>query len=124
MLFALGILLFPWKLICFAHPFGHSKIHHEPGKLSPCELRKNYKGNGPAYFPEMHCHKLSTDSADYLTQENLPVKPTQQTLAITVVLFEVVKINSSNSTYLFPPEPKCRSATIISVHTLRGPPLV
>jgi len=29
------------------------------------------------------------------------------------------------SVYHLPqPEPKCRSATIISVHTLRGPPLV
>lgn len=117
-------MLFPWKLICIAHPLGHKHEHHEPGKLSPCELRKQYKGKGPAFFPPMHCHNLSADTDDYLTQDNFQIKPTYQTLAIAAILFEFVKITYTEQPTLFPPEPKCRSATIISVHTLRGPPLV
>lgn len=114
-------MLFPWKLICIAHPLGH-KHHHEPGKPSPCELRKMYKGT--AYWPPMDCHRISADTDNYQAPQKYDVKPTYQTIAIAAVLFEFVKITYTEQPNLFPPEPKCRSATIISVHTLRGPPLV
>lgn len=122
LLIILGMVFFPWKLICIAHPFGHSQEHHEPGKLSPCELRKQYKGKGPAIFPPMHCKHLSPDIDNYQTIEKFQIKPTFQTLAFVDALFEIVKINYPKQHFLFPLEPKCRSATIISISSLRAPP--
>lgn len=122
LLFILGMMIFPWRLVCIAHPFGHSHEHHEAGRPSPCELRKQYKGKGPAIFPPMHCKHLSPDTDNYQTTEKFQIKPTYQTLALVAVLFEIVKIDYPEQPFLFPPEPKCRSAPIISAHSLRAPP--
>jgi len=52
------------------------------------------------------------------------VKPTIQTLVVAAVLLDLVRIASHEEPIFFPPDPKCRSAPILSSHTLRGPPLV
>lgn len=90
----MGVILFPWKSLCKAHPMGHSNIHHEPGKLSPCELHRKYAGTGGTHFlPPMHCHKLSADTDAYQPPVKFQVKPCSQTLAIVVVVFELIKFN-------------------------------
>lgn len=116
------MIFFPWQTICIAHPFGH--VHHDHDGPSPCELRKQYKGKDAALFPPMHCHNFSADTDNYQAPDKFQIQPIYQTLAIVAVLFEFIKITSPEQPYLFPPDPNCRSATIISDNTLRGPPLV
>jgi hypothetical protein len=124
LLFIIGVLVFPWGLIdfCVTHPTGHKHHHHEPGKPTPCELRK--QSEGTAYWPPMDCRKFSVSTDDYQAPDKFQIKPTYQTLAVVAVLLELVTISFPKEPFLFPPEPKCRSATIISVNALRGPPLV
>ena len=124
LLFALGIMLFPWKLICIAHPLGHSHQHHEPGKLSPCELHAKYaKAKGQHLLPPMHCHTVSANTDDFQTTDQFKIKPTYQTLAIVAGLFDFIKITYPEQPYNFPPEPKCRSAPFVSPNSLRSPPI-
>ncbi len=56
-------MMFPWLLICITHPFGHD--HHQHENPSPCELRKEYSGNGPVFFPPMNCDQVSSKFEDY-----------------------------------------------------------
>ncbi len=121
----MGIILFPWQVICTAHPLGHSHEHHEEGKLSPCELYRKYVNEeGHHILPPMHCHHLSADTDDYQTQEKFQIKPSFQTIAILAVLYVLIKFDNSKQPYLFAPDPKCRSATLASDNPLRGPPIV
>ena len=122
LLLLVGVLIFPWRLICVAHPFGHSNEHHEPGKLSPCELRKQYKGTGPAFFPPMHCHNASLEKGDFQTTGKFQLKPAFHAVAIAALSFEFNKNPYPQQPCLFPPEPACRSAPVISTRLLRAPP--
>lgn len=119
----LFILIFPWRLICLAHPLGHSHEHHEPGKLTPCQIHAQYDGSYDAFLPPMHCHWYSADVDDYDAPDKFQIKPPQQTLAVIAVVFEIVKIDIPEKPFLFPPQPQCRSATLISGNSLRAPPL-
>ena len=124
LLFILGMMIFPWRLICIAHPLGHSHQHHEPSKLSPCELHRKYANtDGQHILPPMHCHTVSADTDDFQTTDQFKIKPSYQTLAIAAVLFEFVKITYPEQPCIIPPEPKCRSAPLLSSNSLRAPPI-
>lgn len=119
----MGIILFPWQLICVAHPFGHE--HHEHDGSSPCELHRMYANEpGEHILPPMECEHILSQLDDFQQPQVEKVKPTIQTLAIATVLFNLICIEQYEQPYLFPPDPNCRSAPLLSSHTLRGPPLV
>jgi len=120
LLFITGMLLIPWETICTTHPLGH-KHHHHDGP-SPCELRKNYKGEYPVFWPPMNCGHIKNLTNDFTHPQKEQIKLTVQTLAVVAVFFEHIHITYSEEPCLLPPDPKCRSATTISVNTLRGPP--
>lgn len=57
------IMICPWQSICIAHPFGHDHQPHE--NSSPCELRRQYPGKGPAFFPPMDCEHVAPQFEDF-----------------------------------------------------------
>lgn len=122
-MFIMGVIIFPWEIICTAHPFGHAHEYHGPGELSPCEINKKYVGKGLYFLPAMHCQKASVDTDNYHAPSKFQLKPGFQMLVVIVVLVDYTCFDKSR-TYIFPPELKCRSATLISENTLRGPPLI
>ncbi len=123
LLFIMGMILFPWQLICIAHPFGHN--HHKHDGLSPCELHRiAAQQPGEKFLPPMECKHIALQLENFQQPQVEKVKPTIQTLATAAVLLDLVCILQYEQPYLFPPNPKCRSAPILSSHTLRGPPLV
>lgn len=121
LILAIGTLVFPWQLIdfCVTHPLGHKHHTHEPGKPTPCELRKQFK-DVTAYWPPMDCYKISIDSDDFQQPEK--VKPTIPTLAFIAVFFEIVKIKSEEKPFILLPDPNSNSDPPLSVNSLRGPP--
>lgn len=122
LLFIFGMMIFPWRLVCIAHPFGHSHEHHEPGKPTPCELHRMYAGKVTCFLPPMHCKHLSPDTDNYQTTEKFQIKPTFQTLAFAAVVFQIIKVDYPEQPFIIPHEPNCRSAPILSVYSLRAPP--
>ncbi|TDD95488.1 hypothetical protein [Flavobacterium cellulosilyticum] len=126
LLFLMGIILFPWQLICLAHPLGE---HDHAGdsdhkKISNCELRRQYTGEQSVIWPPMHCKHEVLKSAKFQ-------QPQIDCLILSVSPFVVITSNyefTFNSKaikpHLFLEEPNCRSASIISDHPHRGPPLV
>lgn len=117
------MILFPWQLICIAHPFGHD--HHEHDGLSPCELHRiAAQQPGDKFLPPMECKHTLSQVDDFQQPQVEKVKPTIQTLFVAAVLLDLIRIPIYEEPILFPPDPKCRSAPILSSHTLRGPPLV
>lgn len=127
LLFIMAMLIAPWSLLdfCIAHPFGHDH-HHEPGKPTPCELRAKAirESNGPIMLPPMDCDKFSVNADDYQAPDDSQVKPTTQTLVVAAVLLDIVRLDYPEEPFPIPPDPKCRSATVISTRQLRAPPLV
>lgn len=121
-LFILGIILFPWQMICTAHIFGHS--HHKQDVPSLCELRRQYKGEGAVFWPPMDCRKNFSTVSDFQEPQNEKIVPTIQMLAIVAILFDVVTLDNQEQLFLLPPAPNCRSATLLSDSPLRAPPLV
>lgn len=112
---------FPWQMICATHPIGQE--HHAHDGPSPCELRRQYKGEAPVFWPHMHCdEKLS--AVDVYTSQDNSVIVTIRTVVVIAVLFEVFKTENQEQHFQLPPEPKCRSATLLSDIPLRAPPLV
>jgi len=100
---------------------GHAH-HHEPGKPTPCELRKQFK-DVTAYWPPMDCQKFSAHSDTYEAQSKYEVNT--QTIAFVAIVFNLIQVSLPDNEALSPrPEPKCRSGTLISINTHRGPPLV
>lgn len=122
LLLALGIFLFPWQLVCATHPSGHNHSSHQAGKLSPCELRKQFQSTDPAFFPPMHCHFLDAVDEDFQAPEEFQIHPQLKTIEFLNEPIRILSSMSVRTVFLFPPIPKCRSATIITVNTLRGPP--
>jgi hypothetical protein len=116
-------MMFPWKLLDFCLTKVHGQVHHhhEPGKLTPCELRKQFKGT--AYWPLMDCHEITAKTDNYRVPDKFQIKPSFATPVVTAVLFHIVVIPIPDQPFLSAPDPKCRSATLISVNTRRGPPL-
>lgn len=115
--------MLPWGILnfCVAHPTGHNH-HHEPGEVTPCEMRKLYKGSTPVVWPPMECYHFLVDTDDFHTVNNIKTLPTSSE-------FELVEPNYTNGieinidVVLFPPEPRCRSATICGLKNHRAPPL-
>lgn len=125
LLLIIGSIIFPWRLICISHPLGHSHQHHEPGHISACELHRKYTGSKEQHvLPPMHCDWMSNNVDDYQPVQKYQVKMTDQAIVIVAVALDIIQIPPSEKPFIGEPEPKCRSATIISSNTLRGPPLV
>jgi hypothetical protein len=120
LLFIFGLLISFSSLFDFCIT-GH-KHHHEPGKPTPCELRKLYKGDGMAIWPPM-CHKVSVNTDDYQLTNEVKIEPSIQTIVVAAVLLDLISLDYSEEPFLLPPDPKCRSATLISTNRLRGPPI-
>lgn len=118
LLFLMGIILFPWQAICLTHP-----LHYHEGK-SICELRKEYKGNQPFFWPPMHCKHTVLKSTDFQQSQYDSVLLVLSPFTITTYSFDFTSNQEEIRPYLFLPEPNCRSATLISDNPLRGPPLV
>ena len=122
LLLLIGVIIFPWRLICLTHPFGHNHVRHEPDKLSPCELREHHKGTAPAFFPPMHCNNMTLERGEFQTTGQSQIKPTFHAVAMAVLFPELRKIKYPQQPYLFLSDPKCRSAPLISSQLLRAPP--
>jgi len=119
----MGMILFPWQMICLAHPFGHEHHHHDGP--SPCELHRiAAKQGGQHILPPMECGHILSQIDDFQQPQVEKIAPTVQIYAILAVVFEFIKFDNHEQPYLFPPEPNCRSAPLLSSLTLRGPPLV
>ncbi len=123
LLFLFGLVIFPWPLICIAHPAGHAHQQHPPGTLSACEQHRQVAGKkGVFLLPPMHCHSISSETGNFELSNSSQIKPDVQSLAIVAVLFELLNINSPEKAYITHPQTRCRSATASVVNTLRGPP--
>ena len=122
LLIIMGMVLLPWEAICVAHPLGHKHHHHEGP--SPCELRKNYKGQYPVFWPPMDCKHINAATDDFQQPQKEQIKPAIQTLAFIAVTLELIQVPYTEQPHLLPPEPRCRSATVITSNSLRGPPFV
>jgi hypothetical protein len=124
----MAILLVPWSLLdfCITHPLGHEHHPHEPDKPTPCELRAKamQESNGPAIWPPMDCQKINVDSDDFEFRDGSRIKPNTQTYLVLIVLFDLHHLEFSELPKICPPEPNCRSATLLSDSPLRAPPLV
>ncbi len=123
LLIIMGIILFPWQMICLAHPFGHE--HHHHNDPSPCELHRIAAQQGGEHFlPPMECGHILSQIDDFQQPQVEKIAPTVQLFAILAIVFELVKLDNHEQSFLFPPDPQCRSATLFSDNPLRGPPLV
>ncbi len=117
----ISMMLLPWQLMCMAHPMGHAH-HHAPGELSPCEQRRLYKET--SVWPPMDCYKLSINADDYQLPQNDKLTPSVQTLAVTAVLLELIKVDLPENVFIPLPDPKCHSRPPPSSNLLRAPPIV
>ena len=121
------MLILPWNIIdfCVSHPLGHEH-EHEAGKPTPCELRAQFQADhdGEVILPPMDCSKFDLYVDEYPTTYQFKLKPTTQSLIVAGVLFDLYKYEYTDEPDPLPPDPQCRSEAFISVHQLRGPPLV
>jgi len=120
----MGITLFPWQMVCSSHPFGHEHHHHVEGEPSTCELHRIYaNADGQHILPPMECEHISSQIDDF-NQTQREIIATNQMVAIVSVVFDLVSSDNQQEPFLIPPEPNCRSATLLSDSHLRAPPLV
>ena len=113
----------PWQLVCTAHPFGHE--HHENNQPSICDLHKSIQGQeGEFLLPPMECEHINSALDDFTLVVGQNIVPDVQLLAIVAVIFEIPLDFKQNTTFLIPPIPKCRSATLLSDSPLRAPPFI
>lgn len=124
LLFIIGMTILPWQLMCIAHPFGHD--HHAHEGPSPCELRAKAiaESDGPIILSPMDCEHVLDATDDYNQTQVEKIVPTVQMVAVAAVLFDLVSFEIKEQPFLSPPEPYCRSATLLSDSPLRAPPLV
>ncbi|WP_373495049.1 hypothetical protein [Aquiflexum sp.] len=121
LLFTLGIGFFPWQLVCTAHPFGHD---HDPDEgPSPCELRRMYQGTNSALWPPMDCEHIYLITDDYQENLNETVLNNFSPLIFAILYFDLILVETPQENVLLPPDPKCRSATLLADCPLRAPPL-
>lgn len=106
---------------CFYHET-HQRYHGDCEKhIKETEAKGGLADQNifPAYY---YCVDF-LKNAQVQETKIISVKSPFNGLAVTPPVLEIP--TPVFSVYHLPqPEPKCRSATIISVHTLRGPPLV
>ena len=127
LLFLMGIILFPWQLICLAHPLGELDHHSgdsEHKEISNCELRRQYTGKQSVIWPPMDCKQEVLKSAKFQQAEVISLILTFSPFDLIVSNFEFTFNSKAVQAHLFLEEPHCRSASIISNHPHRGPPLV
>jgi hypothetical protein len=123
LLFIIGIILFPWQVICPAHPFGHE--HHHHNGPSPCELHRiASQQKGQHILPPMECGHISPLIDGFQPTQVENVVPTFHTFVVFAILIGFINCNIEKQPFFFSPDPHCRSATLISDNPLRGPPLV
>lgn len=122
LLFIMGIILFPWQMICITHPLGHK--HHPNDGPSPCELHRiAAQQEGEYLLPPMECGNIQSQIYDLQQPQVEKIALNVQLFAILAVVFEFIKLDNHNQPFLFPPAPNCRSAPLLSSHSPRGPPL-
>lgn len=115
------MMLFPWQLMCMAHPMGHEH-HHKPGELSPCEMRRLCTET--SVWPPMDCNKLSINANDFQLPQNDKLTPSVQTLAVVAVLLGLFEIDLPEDFVFSLPDQQCHSRPPPSDHLLRAPPFV
>jgi hypothetical protein len=126
LLFLMGVILFPWQLICLAHPLGEPDHSGDPDhkEISNCELRRQYTGKQSIIWPPMDCKQEVLKAAKFQQPQFdrliLAVSP----FVLLTSNFEFTFNSKAIQPHLFLEEPNCRSAIIISNHPHRGPPLV
>jgi hypothetical protein len=117
----LGLVSIPWQLVCLEHPFGHE--HHAHQGSSPCEMRRQYQGDVPAWWPPMHCHHtVAKTDAFQLPQEkdvfiHIDLPAQSQDPPFTLHLPEFFQCSSPPVT-----GPGSDSDPPPGSQTLRGPP--
>ena len=120
----IGITIVPWNFVCITHPLGHN--HHEHNKPTPCEIHKQFaNAEGEHILPPMECKHSSLIAQNYEQQQQAKLKNSDIQLAIFAAIFcEIISIETPKQIVLIPPEPDCRSGTIISDSPLRGSPFI
>jgi len=120
----MGMTILPWQSMCIAHPLGHDHQKHD--RPSPCDLRAKAvaESDGPLFLPPMDCEHISDATDDFNQTQVERIVPTIQMIAVAAVIFDLVKFDTTEQPFLLPPDPKCRSATLLSDSPLRAPPLV
>lgn len=122
LLFIMGMMMLPWQLVCIAHPFGHH--HHQHDGPSPCELRRQYQGTEPVFWPQMDCEHVSALIDDYQLPQTEKVIPTLQTLAVTAILFDHLIIQKYECNFIPIPEVHNNSDPPLTSISHRGPPFI
>jgi len=121
LLFIIGILILPWQLLCLAHPFGHEHHHHDGP--SPCELRAQYQGDAPCFWPPMECKHLSADVGEYQQPMDVKISHPVKAFAIVAILFNWVEQGQPvNEIPVFNHENNNADPPLTTI-SLRGPPI-
>lgn len=119
----MGMIIIPWQLMCIAHPFGRD--HKEHDGPSPCEIHRIIAQQpGEHLLPPMDCDHISDTTDNYNQAQVERIVPTIQLIAVIAVVFNLVNFEITEQPFLLPPNPNCRSATLLSDSPLRAPPLV
>jgi len=79
---------------------------------------------GEHLLPPMDCKHISEPTDDYNQTQVERILPTIQMIAVAAVIFDLVSFETTKQPFLLPPDPKCRSATLLSDSPLRAPPLI
>jgi len=117
--------IFPWQVVCAAHPMGHE--HHAGNEPSVCDLHRAVSGaSGEHLLPPMECNHFDSSVDEYQSGQTLKSAVNPQVIIVLSVFLRTVedKGESLLTTFLIPPIPNCRSATLQSDSPLRAPPLV
>lgn len=121
LLFIMGITILPKQLVCATHLFGHAQ--HEHDGPSPCEIRRMaMQQPGEHLLPPMDCEYLSSVTDDYSQTQVERIDPTMQLFTVVSVVFNLVHHEITKQPLLIPPDPNCRSATLLSDSPFRAPP--
>ena len=119
----MGIMFFPWQVICIAHPFGHE--HHRHNGPSPCELhRLAAQQGGQHILPPMECGHFSLHLADYQPPQVEKASKGIYTFITLALILNLIDVGHRKQPFFITPEPTCRSAPLISSFSLRGPPFI
>ena len=119
----MGMTILPWQMVCKTHPLGHQ--HKDGDKPSLCEIHKKAAQEpGQHLLPPMECEHISDAIDDYDQTPVEKVVPTIQMVAVAAILFDLVSFEIPEQPFQLPPDPNCRSATLLSDSPLRAPPLV